>query len=276
MKKSFLACAVAVLAAWGCSSTSQLQTKVYDDGVYTRPAAAPATPTITAATESELDNLLAESKQSHAYIVNSNGDTLVVPAAKPQRLTTETSTLVVVNGPLWLRDPFYYGDPWYRPWYCDPWDPWYRPWYWGGPFYYRSWVWDPWYPWYRPYWYGPHYYWDSWYRHRWYSYGPGFYYGPAGGYYWSGRGRYNGPYAGGYSARGGSFRTDVRTITSTRAVGFRQSLQRLFGSPFRQFHNAFYGFAFRHIFCLPLRCIGGLPFRQHYGLPQWQPFLFRG
>ena len=177
MKKSFLACAVAVLAAWGCSSTSQLQTKVYDDGVYTRPAAAPATPTITAATESELDNLLAESKQSHAYIVNSNGDTLVVPAAKPQRLTTETSTLVVVNGPLWLRDPFYYGDPWYRPWYCDPWDPWYRPWYWGGPFYYRSWVWDPWYPWYRPYWYGPHYYWDSWYRHRWYSYGPGFYYG---------------------------------------------------------------------------------------------------
>ena len=189
MKKSFLAYAVAVFAALGCSSTSQLQTKVYDDGVYTRPAVAPATPTITAATESELDNLLAESKQSQAYIVNSNGDTLVVPASKPQRLTTETTTLVVVN-PVWLNDPWYYGYSWYRPWYWDPWDPWYHPWYWDRPFYYRSWAWDPWY---RPYWYGPYYHWDPWYRHRWYTYGPGFYYGPAGGVVWPRHGSYNGP-----------------------------------------------------------------------------------
>ena len=99
---------------------------MYDDGVsHFIPSVAPPV-TITAATESELDNLLAESKQSQAYIVNSNGDTLVVPATKPLRLNTETTTLVVVD-PVWLNDPWYYGYSWYRPWFWDPWDYWYHP-----------------------------------------------------------------------------------------------------------------------------------------------------
>ena len=58
MKKSFLAYAAAAFAALSCSSVSQLQTQVYDDGVYSRPV--PVRETVLATTETELDNLLAE------------------------------------------------------------------------------------------------------------------------------------------------------------------------------------------------------------------------
>ena len=95
MKKQFLAYAAAALAALSCSSAGQLQTQAYDDGVYTRPSAIPAVD--VAAVDSEVDNLLAESKQSPAYIVNSEGETVVVPETKQLNIT-------VVDTPASLND----------------------------------------------------------------------------------------------------------------------------------------------------------------------------
>ncbi len=99
MKKRFLAYAAAAFVALGCSSTSQLRTQVYDDGVYSRPTT--VTVKEVAVTDAEMDNLLAESKGSQAYIINNQGDTLVVPAGKKVLFNPGTE-LVVVNSPVLL------------------------------------------------------------------------------------------------------------------------------------------------------------------------------
>ena len=124
MKKSFLAYAAAAFAALSCSSVSQLQTQVYDDGVYSRPV--PVRETVLATTETELDNLLAESKQSQAYIISSEGDTLVVPPGKSVLFNLqENSYLTVVDTPTWLYDYSWA----YRPWYFRDYYYWGSPWY---------------------------------------------------------------------------------------------------------------------------------------------------
>ena len=127
MKKRFLAYAAAAFVALGCSSTSQLRTQVYDDGVYSRPSTVTATQ--VAVTDSELDNLLVDSKNSQAYIINSQGDTLVVPEGKRVLFNTDTE-LTVVDSPVWLYDYSWA----YRPWYL--WD-YYHPW--RSSWYYNSW-----------------------------------------------------------------------------------------------------------------------------------------
>ena len=224
MKKSFLAYAVAAFAALGCSSVSQLQTQVYDDGVYTRPSVVPSAQVAVA--NSDLDNLLAESKQSQAYIINSQGDTLVVPAGKKVQFTT-TTDLTVVESPSWLydyswayspwyfRDFYYWHSPWfYNSWYFDrwAWDLWYYDYWYYHPFYpFRAYSWSFWYdpfysPWYHYTWYGPFG------RHP-YFYG-GYYHGPV----WGGGGLvHNIPYAGQSFARGGSSRSAGRSLTDRHA-----------------------------------------------------------
>ena len=195
MKKRILSYAVAAFATLSCSSMASLQTQVYDDGVYTRPVAQAAPEAVSG---EEVDNLLAMSKQSPAYIL-SEGDTLVVPAGSEVRFRNNSTVLDIVDTtlPVWAWDyPWYYGtrwawDPWYhdywfyspwryRSWYYDSW--YYRPWhyrYYGyySPWYYSSWAWDPWY-------------YDSWYyRHHLYGYfGYGYhgysrYYGRPGFYH---------------------------------------------------------------------------------------------
>ena len=178
MKKQILAYAAAALAALSCSSAGQLQTQVYDDGVYTRPSAIPAVD--VAAVDSEVDNLLAESKQSPAYIVNSEGDTLVVPETKQLNIT-------VVDTPAWLNEYSWAYRPWYfrNYWYYDSWAYWHDPWYDGywryrSPWYYNSWYSASWVYWHDPWYYN---YWSPYYSYYRY-YGPGYYYGYYGpGYY---------------------------------------------------------------------------------------------
>ena len=122
MKKRILAYAFVVFAALSCSSTSRLQTQVYDDGVYSRPAVSKQSTVVVA--DSEVDNLLAESRSSAAYIINDGADTLIVPAGKTVIINPETNVTVLDNSDWWWgytwSIPFYYYS-WYRPWYYDSW-----------------------------------------------------------------------------------------------------------------------------------------------------------
>ena len=138
MKKRFMAYAAAILAALSCSSAGRLQTQSYDDGIYTRPAV----PAPVYASNDEVDNLLADTQQSPAYIL-SNGDTLVVPAGTKLKFSSESSIFVVDNTPAWVYDySWRYYDPRYYDYYY-----WHRPWHYYGysPWYYNSWYYDPWY-----------------------------------------------------------------------------------------------------------------------------------
>ena len=173
------------------------------------------------ATDAELDNLLAESKGSQAYIINSQGDTLVVPAGKKVLFNPNTE-VVVVNSPAWLYDyswayrPWYFRDYyWYGPWY---WDPWYNDY----AFWYSRWNYRFYAPW--SFWYDPYRY--PWYNYTWfgpYGHAPfycgGYYYG---GYYYGGAGGHlhgysitkQVAYAGSPRALGGASRSTGRSIMS--------------------------------------------------------------
>ena len=189
MKKTFLAYALGLLAAVSCSTTSRVSTLVFDDGLYSGPVkeVVPQAPT-----SEELDNLLADSHSSQAYILSA-GDTLVVPEGKKIRFDNSETVVTIWDTPAWLYDyswayrPGYMRDFYYGYWsFYDPW--YYRPWRYG----YSAWYWDPWY--YDSWYYGPHFnytfygiyspwyryhYYDSWYWNRFY---PGHY----AGYYWTG------------------------------------------------------------------------------------------
>ena len=194
MKKTFMACALGLLAAVSCSTTSRVGTQAFDDGLYSRPVQvaqqAPST--------EELDNLLAESHASQAYILSA-GDTLVVPEGKKIRFSKDDTIITVWDTPAWAYDYSWSYRPWYmRDYYWGFYDSWYyRPW---GYRYYSA-YWDPWYwdPWYYDYWYwNPHYnysyygYYSPWYRYHYYDswYWNRFYPGHYGGYfypvYWGG------------------------------------------------------------------------------------------
>ena len=93
-----------------------------------------------------MDNLLADTHDSPAYIL-SNGDTLVVPSGSKIRFTNQANVVILNTTPAWVYDyswaytPWYFRDfyYWHRPfhWYYDPWyydfawyrDPWYYDWY---------------------------------------------------------------------------------------------------------------------------------------------------
>ena len=96
MKKHILSYAFAAFAALSCSSMASLQTQVYDDGLYTRPAVAAAPAEAVPVSGEEVDNLLAMSKQSPAYIL-SEGDTLVVPAGSEVRFRNNSTVLEIVD-----------------------------------------------------------------------------------------------------------------------------------------------------------------------------------
>ena len=126
MKKRFPVYAAAVFAALSCSSMSQLQTQVYDDGVYSRPAPVKAAQAVT---DEEVDNLLADSHASQAYIIGA--DTLIVPAGTPVRINTQDFSVIDVT-PGWAYDYSWR----YSPWTYDDWrlrhvySPWYYNSYW--------------------------------------------------------------------------------------------------------------------------------------------------
>ena len=190
MKKHILSYAFAAFAALSCSSMASLQTQVYDDGLYTRPAVAAAPAEAVPVPGEEVDNLLAMSKQSPAYIL-SEGDTLVVPAGSEVRFRNNSAVLAIVDttlpswtwdyswyyGPRWAWDPWYYDSWYYRPWHLRPWHYYGYHWSWSPWYYGPSWAWDPWY-------YDPWYY-DSWhFRHHYYGY---YGYGYHGYSHWYGR-----------------------------------------------------------------------------------------
>ena len=140
MKKTILAYAAAGLVVMSCGSASQVQTMSFDDGLYyTAPA---PTHQVTVEAE-EMDNLLADTKQSPAYIISS-GDTLVVPPGK---------NIVVTDKPVVTWNYTY--------------DPWLYPYTWNYVYY-------GWGPYYSPYWYRHYSYWDPWYYSSWY-YRPWYY-----------------------------------------------------------------------------------------------------
>ena len=159
MKKRILAYAFSAFAALSCSSMASLQTQVYDDGVYSRPSTAVAQAN---AADAEVDNLLAVSKQSPAYILN-EGDTLAVPAGTKLRFSNNATVLSSVDTrPAWDLDYYWYYRPWADwdyAWYFRPWH--YNPWYIG------SWyLGDPLYRYYRFGYY--HGYYSPWYYSSWY------------------------------------------------------------------------------------------------------------
>ena len=142
MKKRFAALTLVALTFMSCSSLNQLQKQTFDDGLY-------ATSSVVAQNAraeveaGEIDNLLAESKASPAYII-ANGDTVQVAA----------NSVVILNSN--NLENITWGSSWYTPWY-------YSPYYysWSGPWYYNSRFYNPWY---YDYWYGPYSYrwrWDS-------------------------------------------------------------------------------------------------------------------
>ena len=134
MKKTILAYALVLLAALSCSTTSRLQTQAFDDGIYTTPSVKPAQ--APAPTSEELDNLLADSKSSDAYILSA-GDTLVVPAGKKLKFSNSDTIITVWDTPSWAWDYSWA----YRPWYMAPWDP-FDPWYYDR-WYFRPWTYGP-------------------------------------------------------------------------------------------------------------------------------------
>lgn len=118
MKKRFAALTLVALTFMSCSSLNQLQKQTFNDGLYvTAPVAQDAAVEVPAG---EIDNLLAESKSSPAYIVAS-GDTL--------RVNPGTSVVILDADRLTWGSPWYYNSWYYSPWYS--------------PWYYSSWYYDP-------------------------------------------------------------------------------------------------------------------------------------
>ena len=75
MKKRFAALTLVALTFLSCSSLNQLQKQTFNDGLYATSAV--AQDSYVEVPAGEIDNLLAESKASPAYII-ANGDTLKV------------------------------------------------------------------------------------------------------------------------------------------------------------------------------------------------------
>ena len=96
MKKRFMAYALVAFATLSCATVGGLQTQSYDDGIYARPVAEQ----VPAVSQDQLDNLLADSRSSEAYIL-SGGDTLVVPAGKSIRLNKDNTIITVQDTPAW-------------------------------------------------------------------------------------------------------------------------------------------------------------------------------
>ena len=152
MKKSILASGILLIAALSCSTTSRVGTQAFDDGLYSRPVQVAQ----QAPTSEELDNLLADSHASQAYILSA-GDTLFVPEGKKIRFSKDDTIITVWDTPAWAYDYSWAYRPWYMrdyysywgfysPWHYSSW--YYRPWsysYWYNPWYYDAWYWDPWY-----------------------------------------------------------------------------------------------------------------------------------
>ena len=241
MKKRLLAGTLVLLAALSCSTTSRLQSQAFDDGIYSRPSQVAQA---VAPTNEELDNLLADSHSSEAYILSA-GDTLVIPAGKNIRFNFNDNSVTVWDTPSWawnyswsyrpwyLRDYSYYWG-YYNPWYYDSWyhRPWrYSSWYHYGPWYYDSWSYwydDPVYysygpyysPWYYHSWYYHSWYYDSWYWNRRY---PGWYDGYYGGHYWGGPTRLHRSQAANLGHREGNF-SARRPIWATGRVTSRPAV----------------------------------------------------
>ena len=119
MKKRFMAYALVAFATLSCATVGGLQTQSYDDGIYARPVAEQ----VPAVSQDQLDNLLADSRSSEAYIL-SGGDTLVVPAGKSIRFNKENTIITVEDTPSWAWNYSFAYSPWYfRDYYY------YSPWY---------------------------------------------------------------------------------------------------------------------------------------------------
>ena len=158
MKIRILAYLGAIIAALSCSSLSQLQTQTFDDGLYVRSKADVVQTVRPEVPESEIDNLLADTRETTTLLLSS-GDTLLVRPGQTVKFAPSEIT-VLSTTPSWYYSPWYYNswywdyDYWYRPyryysWYYDPWyhwDPWYYDYYWHRPYrHYYSWYYDPWY-----------------------------------------------------------------------------------------------------------------------------------
>nr|MCR4569038.1 hypothetical protein [Bacteroidales bacterium] len=134
MKKRFLAYLAAGFAALSCGSLGTVQTVTYDDGLYYRPA--PAKEVVVVETE-PVDNILAETKSSPAYILSA-GDTLVVNPGQTVRFSNNGRLLTVVETPSLTWNTIFTYSPW--PYYHFAWDPWYWDrWYWDDPWFYGPW-----------------------------------------------------------------------------------------------------------------------------------------
>ena len=119
MKQNLLASGILLLAALSCSTTSRVGTQAFDDGVYSRPVQV----VVQAPTSEELDNLLADSHASQAYILSA-GDTLFVPEGKKIRFSKDDTIITVWDTPAWA-----YSYSWaYRPWYMRDYWGYYGPW----------------------------------------------------------------------------------------------------------------------------------------------------
>ena len=191
MKKNNALFLAALIALTSCGTGAQFSSssQQYKDGIYYKPA---VDKVAEAASQEEMDALVAETLSSELFLTDGQRDTIVIPKGKTASITYNKDNTVTYNffdtddlywGYSWAWSPWYmrgwYG---YRPWF-DPWyyDPWYRSFTWGNPYsYWGYWgAWGPRYGWYSSYW-DPWYY-DPWYYDPWYyAYGP--YYG-WGGYY---------------------------------------------------------------------------------------------
>ena len=144
MKTRLMAMGVFLLAALSCSTTGRLQTQVFDDGIYSRPAAVQD----VAPSPEEMDNLLAETHASQAYILSA-GDTLYVPEGKSIRFSKDNNIITIWDTPQWAYEyswayrPWYMWDYWWdSSWYYGSWH--YRPWYSYSWYHAGLWHWDPW------------------------------------------------------------------------------------------------------------------------------------
>ena len=243
MKKRFMAGTLMLLATLSCSTTSRLQSQAFDDGIYSRPSVVAQQ---AAPTHEELDNLLADSHSSEAYILSA-GDTLVIPDGKNIRFSLKDNTITVWDTPSWAWNYSWSFRPWYmRDYYWSYYNPWYYDsWYygsWGRYSFYDPWYWDPWYfdawhwgPSYYPYSYYHHYGYYGWYR-PWYSYYdydywywhrnyPGYYAGYYYPYHWGGGARIHrsqaahlGHREGNFSARGAASHSSfARSSSASRS-----------------------------------------------------------
>ena len=154
--RTILASVFSAAFALSCASSAQfVNAQRFDDGLYTAPASANQ----ASVSDAELDNLLADSRSTQAYLADKQDSVSVAPQVVPAPAQEIASTTTVVNvvSPLWALDwysPWYYYD-WYRPYYYYSW---YRPYYWRHQYY--SWY-DPWY-------YDSLYWHSSWYYHPYY------------------------------------------------------------------------------------------------------------